>query len=207
MVTSFTIGVIFILRLYAIYQRSNAVVILGVLLLVAELAVKVWAFTDGTSLNLPPGLIGCILVGRTDLRFACTWIAELVFDSVVFFATLLRIFSRHHVRRANGITMLDIIIRDGVLYFGVIFVANLVTVLIFVLAPPDIKAVNASFSTLITSLMVSRLILNLRGVGQPTQQEIQDKYHGVIYTIDDEPTADDDFDTTGRLFALRRALV
>ncbi|KAF4564022.1 hypothetical protein EYR36_003271 [Pleurotus pulmonarius] len=51
----------------------------------------------------------------------------------------------------------------GIIYFAVIFVANLVTVLIFLFAPPDIKAINASFSTLITSLMVSRLMLNLRG--------------------------------------------
>ncbi|PIL27401.1 hypothetical protein GSI_10549 [Ganoderma sinense ZZ0214-1] len=53
--------------------------------------------------------------------------------------------------------------RDGIMYFAVIFVSNLVTVLIFVFAPPDLKVINASFSTLITSLMVSRLMLNLRG--------------------------------------------
>ncbi|KAF4581740.1 hypothetical protein EYR40_002756 [Pleurotus pulmonarius] len=103
--TSLAIGIIFILRLYAIYSGSRTIVVCAGLLLAAELGVKTWAFTDGTSLSLPPGII----------------------------------------------------------YFAVIFVANLVTVLIFLFAPPDIKAINASFSTLITSLMVSRLMLNLRG--------------------------------------------
>ncbi|KAG5728827.1 hypothetical protein E4T56_gene15648, partial [Termitomyces sp. T112] len=160
-VTSFTIGVIFILRLYAIYYRSLTVAVSGGILLAAELAIKIWSFTDGTSLNLPEGLVGCILVGRTHIRFAFTWIAELAFDSIIFFATVYRVFQYNRLRHGTGETLLDRILHDGVLYFAVIFIANLVTVLIFMLAPPDIKAINASFSTLITTLMASRLILNL----------------------------------------------
>ncbi|KAG6908514.1 hypothetical protein DXG01_004366 [Tephrocybe rancida] len=162
-VTSFTIGAI-----------------LGGVCLAAELAIKIWSFTDGTSLDLPEGdqlcilvvvdnkfnlflgLVGCILTGRSSLRFAFTWIAELAFDSIIFFATCYRVWQHHRMQHGSASNILDRILRDGVVYFGVIFVANLVTVLIFMLAPPDIKAVNASFSTLITSLMVSRLILNLR---------------------------------------------
>ncbi|KAG6872449.1 hypothetical protein C0995_009706 [Termitomyces sp. Mi166 len=161
-VTSFTTGVLFILRLYAIYSRSLTVAVLGGIFLAAELGIKIWSFTDGTSLDLPEGLVGCILVGRTQLRFAFTWIVELVFDSYVFFSTVYRVFQHNRLRHGTEETLLDRIFRDGVLYFAVIFVANLVTVLLFMLAPPDIKAINASFSTLITNLMVSRLILNLR---------------------------------------------
>lgn len=162
-VTSFTIGVIFIIRLYAIYSRSVMVAVLGALCLAAELGVKVWSFTDGTSLTLPQGLVGCILVGRDDRRFVFTWIAELAFDSVIFFATLYRVIQHNRMHRGSAASLLHLILRDGVIYFAVIFIANLVTVLMFLLASPDIKAINASFSTLITSLMVSRLILNLRG--------------------------------------------
>ncbi|KAF8885340.1 hypothetical protein BD779DRAFT_1673744 [Infundibulicybe gibba] len=161
-VTAFTIGVIFILRVYAMYGRSQVVLIGGGTLLIAELAVKIWAFTDGTSLDLPSGLVGCILVGRSDRRFAMTWIAELVFDSVVFLATLFRAIALNRLRFGNTHSLIELILRDGIAYFAVISVANLVTVLIFMFAHPDIKAINASFSTLITSLMVSRLILNLR---------------------------------------------
>ncbi|GLB38920.1 hypothetical protein LshimejAT787_0600820 [Lyophyllum shimeji] len=162
-VTSCTIGVVFIIRLYAIYSRSTAVVVVGALCLAGEIGVKIWSFTDGTHLKLPEGLVGCILVGRHDYRFVCTWIVELAFDSVVFFATLYRVIEHNRMRHGTALNLLNLILRDGVMYFGVIFVANLLTVLMFLLAPPDIKAMNASFSTLITSLMVSRLILNLRG--------------------------------------------
>ncbi|KIM38016.1 hypothetical protein M413DRAFT_249734 [Hebeloma cylindrosporum] len=162
-VTAFVIGVVFIMRIYAIYSRRLSVVLFVVCLLAAELAVKIWAFTDGTSLALPEGLVGCILVGKHHKRFVFTWIAELVFDSVVFFLTLWRTVIQNRSLKGNTSSLINLVLRDGVIYFGVIFVANLVTVLLFLFATPNLKAVNASFSTLITSLMVSRLILNLRG--------------------------------------------
>ncbi|KAF8993646.1 hypothetical protein BDQ17DRAFT_130354 [Cyathus striatus] len=147
-ITSFTIGVVFILRIYAIYFRNKIIAGFACVLLATELGVKIWAFTDGTSLVLPPQLVGCILVGRTPLRFSFTWIAELVFDSVMFILTLWRTIIQNHIRRGNAMSLLTLVIRDGVVYFAVIFVANLVTVLMFLLASPDIKAINASFSTL-----------------------------------------------------------
>ncbi|KAF8661197.1 hypothetical protein AX16_001477 [Volvariella volvacea WC 439] len=186
-VTAFAIGVIFIVRLHGIYARSWTVVVGGSVLLAAELAVKIWAFTSGTSLDLPSGFVGCILVGRDDsLRMSATWIAELVFDSAMFLATLYRTVSITNLQQRSIHYLLKLIRRDGVAYFAVIFVANLVTVLMYFvclfdpilllfvlmptvltqLAPPDIKVINASFSTLITSLMVSRLILNLRRAGE-----------------------------------------
>ncbi|KAJ8453480.1 hypothetical protein ONZ45_g19699 [Pleurotus djamor] len=149
--TSLAIGIIFVLRLYAIYGRNRLVVGSAGLLLATQLAVKTWAFTDGTSLELPAPLVGCILVGKSPPgeRFVYTWIAELVFDSVVFFATLARtIYLYRKARHSKATSLIELIMRDGIIYFAVIFVANLVTVLIFILAPPDIKAVNASFSTL-----------------------------------------------------------
>ncbi|KAL4253687.1 hypothetical protein ABKN59_003728 [Abortiporus biennis] len=163
--TAFTIGVIFILRLYAIYSRNRIILITFTILLFAELAVKIYAFTDGVRLDLPPEFDGCILTGRDadGKRIVYTWVAELIFDTSVFFATLYRTVSLYRSSELGpSSNLIRVIMRDGVVYFGVIFVSNLVTVLIFVAAPPDLKVVNASFSTLVTSLMVSRLMLNLR---------------------------------------------
>ncbi|KAL5521018.1 hypothetical protein ACEPAG_8940 [Sanghuangporus baumii] len=200
--TAAAIGVIFILRLYSIYGGSMVILVSFSVLLVAELAVKIWAFTDGTSVNLPPGLVGCVLTGRgnSNDRFVFTWVAELVFDSIVFIATLSRtliIYRRH--RQGAAIPLIKIMMRDGIIYFLVIFIANVVTVVLFITLPPDLKAINASFTTLITSLMVSRLILNLRNqamrpranvMSYPsssqqihTDQEIQTQYRGLTSTV------------------------
>ncbi|EJD07873.1 uncharacterized protein FOMMEDRAFT_138010 [Fomitiporia mediterranea MF3/22] len=186
--TSAAIGVIFTLRLYSIYGGSVFVLISVSILLLAELAVKIWAFTDGTSVNLPPGLVGCILTGRDNSndRFVYTWVAELIFDSIIFLATITRtfiIYCRH--RAGSAIPLIKIMMRDGIIYFLVIFAANVVTVTLFLVIQPDLKAVNASFSTLITSLMVSRLILNLRNqamrpravVSFPSQQHPPEGLH------------------------------
>ncbi|TCD68149.1 hypothetical protein EIP91_011427 [Steccherinum ochraceum] len=163
--TASVIGVIFILRLYSIYSRNTYVLLFFTTLLMVELGVKIWAFTDGTMLTLPPELVGCILVGKSSVgdRFVYTWVAELVFDTAVFLATFYRaVFLYRTAEAGAALGLLRIIMRDGVMYFAAIFASNLVTVLLFVSAPADLKAVNASFSTLITSLMVSRLMLNLR---------------------------------------------
>ncbi|CDO77540.1 hypothetical protein BN946_scf184912.g39 [Trametes cinnabarina] len=163
--TATAVGLIFILRLYSIYSKRNIILYGFGGLLIAELAVKIWAFTDGVMLQLPPGFVGCILTGRSSPgdRIIYTWVAELVFDSAVFFATLYRTITLY--RRTligEALSLITVIMRDGIMYFAAIFVSNLVTVLIFIFAPPDLKVINASFSTLITSLMVSRLMLNLR---------------------------------------------
>ncbi|KAK7683085.1 hypothetical protein QCA50_013758 [Cerrena zonata] len=177
--TAFVIGVIFILRLYSIYSRSVPVLVTFSLLLAAELGTKIWAFTDGTRLILPPQLDGCILVGRSPSgeRMVYTWAAELVFDTLVFFATLYRTI--HLYRNSQGGTaqsLIRVIMRDGILYFAVIFGTNVVTVTMFVAATPDLKVVNASFSTLITSLMVSRLMLNLRRQAARTHEAVPYKF-------------------------------
>ncbi|THH31439.1 hypothetical protein EUX98_g2761 [Antrodiella citrinella] len=53
--TACVIGVIFILRLYSIYAKNVGVLVFFTLMLLGELGTKIWAFTDGTMLQLPPG--------------------------------------------------------------------------------------------------------------------------------------------------------
>lgn len=77
---------------------------------------------------------------------------------------------------------INIFLRDGLLYFLVILIANLLNTLLFFvsflsklilfhhgaftnypqLAVDDLKGIGASFSQLITATMISRLVLNLR---------------------------------------------
>jgi hypothetical protein len=81
-VTCAVIGVIFILRVHAIYGRSTKVTVLTSLALVAELSIKIvsvmailclresnlirfqYAFTDGTRLHLPDGKYNRALYDR-----------------------------------------------------------------------------------------------------------------------------------------------
>ncbi|KAI0777543.1 hypothetical protein BD413DRAFT_490546 [Trametes elegans] len=210
--TATAVGIIFILRLYSIYSKRSIILYGFGGLLVAMLAVKIWAFTDGVMLELPPGFVGCILTGRSAPdrshsgdRIIFTWVAELVFDSAVFFATLYRTITLY--RRTligEALSLITVIMRDGIMYFAAIFVSNLVTVLIFIFATqPDLKVINASFSTLITSLMVSRLMLNLRAEvlrRGPVMRGSSGGYHGRDSVVESYQLASATNDGTGKTF-------
>lgn len=60
--------------------------------------------------------------------------------------------------------LLQLFVRDGALYFLCIFSANLLNVILFLVATEDLKAIGAGFSQIITCVMVSRLVLNLRNL-------------------------------------------
>ncbi|KAF8164768.1 hypothetical protein B0H34DRAFT_793228 [Crassisporium funariophilum] len=127
----------------------------------------------GFAVPLPPGFVGCIFTGSNPL-FPTIWVMPLITDTFIFTLTLWR---THTYFRGSSDTpvwrrrTIQVFIRDGLLYFLVIFMANLVNTLIFFIGEPDLKAVGASFSQLITATMISRLVLNLRSLAHRTEAE------------------------------------
>ncbi|KAF9051461.1 hypothetical protein BJ165DRAFT_889726 [Panaeolus papilionaceus] len=151
---------IMILRVYALYGRSIFVIAPLLLLLSAQIIMSVVGIHTGWAVPLPSGLTGCILDG-TSVIFPSIWVSPLITDSCIFGLTLWRTRS-YILSRSRSTPIMQIFLRDGTLYFFAIFSANFINFLAFILAPSDLKAVGASFSQIITSLMVSRLVLNLR---------------------------------------------
>ncbi|KAJ3980775.1 hypothetical protein F5890DRAFT_1539675 [Lentinula detonsa] len=52
--------------------------------------------------------------------------------------------------------------RDGLMYFGIITLANLGNILVFAFEPEFTKGLLPVFSSIISSVIMSRLMLNLR---------------------------------------------
>ncbi|KAM6504030.1 hypothetical protein JOM56_000973 [Amanita muscaria] len=157
-------GVILIMRVHAIYCRARWILYVTVPVYLAELGVMMWSIPSGIpATNLPPGFVGCFPIPKpgTGLRLTSIYIAALGFDTVVFSLTFMRAFYRRFTKE-KSVTLLRIIVRDGTLYYTVIFVVNLINVFLLALAPPDISAINAPFASMITTVLVSRLVLNLR---------------------------------------------
>ncbi|XP_006459595.1 hypothetical protein AGABI2DRAFT_177475 [Agaricus bisporus var. bisporus H97] len=123
----------------------------------------------GFAVPLPPGLIGCILTDSNTL-FPSLWIASLVTDSFIFLLTIYRTKENigHLITSMmNGGAsdrVVTILLRDGLMYYFLIFLANLMNCLIYFIAEPDLKSIGASFSQLLTCTMISRLVLNLRSL-------------------------------------------
>ncbi|GLB39350.1 hypothetical protein LshimejAT787_0605120 [Lyophyllum shimeji] len=159
---------IMILRVYALYGRSIPILASLLFLWVCQIVISSVGLSSGFALDLPPGFIGCIF-SSTSPTFPSLWVAPLVTDTLIFALTLLR--TRRYVAWSGTNLTLEVFMRDGAMYFLVIFIANLANTLLYFLAPADLKAIGASFSQLITSTMVSRLVLNLRSAATYTSFE------------------------------------
>ncbi|THH06694.1 hypothetical protein EW145_g3908 [Phellinidium pouzarii] len=81
------------------------------------------------------------------VSFAVFWIGQLAFASVIFVMTMSKVWSvrrQYNDSRLGGI--LEVMFRDELHYFLVIFIANLTNVLTYALAPLDDKFINAPFT-------------------------------------------------------------
>ncbi|KAF8802152.1 hypothetical protein BYT27DRAFT_7197232 [Phlegmacium glaucopus] len=154
---------IMILRVYALYGRSKLVAIPLLFLLAAQIVLSGLGINTGFAVPLPPGVVGCILTGTSSL-FALLWVTPLVTDSLIFVLTLWK--TGQYIKKSGRSPTLDIFLRDGAMYFCVIFASNLLNTLIYFLATEDLKAIGASFSQQMTSVMISRIVLNLRSVSE-----------------------------------------
>ncbi|KAG8926518.1 hypothetical protein FRC01_008752 [Tulasnella sp. 417] len=151
---------ILILRTYALYCRDK-LVLLGLLVLFsAEMGVMGYCVSIATYLRLLPPFVGCIPIGRMPMGVAF-YIAPLCTDTVIFVLTVIKTarYLRTNVRTA----LPRIVLRDGVLYFVLIVLINLMNVIVYIVAPVSLMALGASFSQVLTTILISRLQLNLLG--------------------------------------------
>ncbi|KAF8164784.1 hypothetical protein B0H34DRAFT_212451 [Crassisporium funariophilum] len=150
---------IMILRVYAFYGQSRNILCFLMVLWTCQIIISGVGLSTGFAVPFPPMLTGCILTGTSD-TFPMIWAAPAVTDTFIFVLTLWR--TRQLIRQSGKNATLELFLRDGIMYFFVIFMANLGNTLIYYLSPDDTKAVGAAFSQAITAVMVSRLVLNLR---------------------------------------------
>ncbi|GLB39434.1 hypothetical protein LshimejAT787_0605960 [Lyophyllum shimeji] len=170
LVQQVVIGAVLILFTWALFSRSWAVVVIAVITLVVQLVVTGWSLGAVTAVPLPRGFVGCIYAGKrgTGIRIQTAWFMQLVFISVVFG---LMIWRAAKLRKADVKAPLIVIItRDGLKYFGLIFSVNFVNVMNFTLVKdPSLKSLHATFSALLTVIVINRMILSVREeVARPT---------------------------------------
>ncbi|KAH9997753.1 hypothetical protein BJV74DRAFT_768181 [Russula compacta] len=96
-------------------------------------------------------------------------IAPLGFDTIVTFMTVFKAF---YVRRRNGgpsSRLIQTFLREGVFYYLLISIANLIILLIHFARPRQaISAINIPLSVMLSPVLACRLILDLRERGSET---------------------------------------
>ncbi|KAH9916254.1 uncharacterized protein BXZ73DRAFT_105884 [Epithele typhae] len=171
-VTQVIVGLLQVLRLYALYGRNRRIVVS--LLTVIGLscgtswwaATKTWHASDPTASDLSHdprfvGLLGCGLGLTSDQGFyiAIVWATVLVFDVIVFALTAYRVL---RVGKKWHGSLFTLLLRDGALYFGVLAMFHLTNILTCLLAQPAYRGISVTATNVLSTSLIGRLMLNIR---------------------------------------------
>ncbi|KAJ8593213.1 hypothetical protein M405DRAFT_786229 [Rhizopogon salebrosus TDB-379] len=171
---------VLLIRTYAFFNRNNY--LLAVLLCALAGVVGYQLFVDTSEMMLlpfvtPPFTDGpCFpmskphsahLLGEFSSRpFAS--IAPLLFDTIVTAITVWKAFA---IRRRNGgpnSKLIQTFLREGVFYYILISIANLINGIFYLQPRQVISAINIPLSVMMAPLLACRLILDLRERGAET---------------------------------------
>ncbi|KAI6006759.1 hypothetical protein EDC04DRAFT_2611394 [Pisolithus marmoratus] len=128
-------GIVMTLRVYALYVKSRRVLLFLVSVALAAVGVACWAILSPSSAAAPlvptPALrYGCNvpITYEQAKRTAIAWGGQMSCDAIVFILTLWRTLRVGSLGKRN---LLDALIRDGVLYFGLMTGANAANITAF----------------------------------------------------------------------------
>ncbi|KAI5117405.1 hypothetical protein M0805_004627 [Coniferiporia weirii] len=165
------------LRVYALYKRDRRILVSLLLLYTAEVTthcvmlglelnkiVSIAPLRDIFPSDFP--LSGCFPT-NIPAFFTYYWIPSLIFESILFILMTINVV--RHVREQKGPTpLLMQFLRDGTMYYAVIFATLLANVLLYLLANSALAQVAIEWELAAFSIAGCRLILNLRATGRAT---------------------------------------
>ncbi|KAG7448380.1 uncharacterized protein BT62DRAFT_702350 [Guyanagaster necrorhizus] len=163
-IVQIVVAVMLIMRTYALYDRSRKILVIQICVTLTAIGLGAYAVASGkksspdeTPADITP-FIGCStsLTRDSAMRLGTAWCGMLVFDIMVFTLTLHKALK---LQQTGGVSLLTLLLRDGSVYFGVIIASNLANILTFFAL---IRGVVTTFTNVISSTMLSRLMLNIR---------------------------------------------
>jgi len=171
----YVVNLLLLFRTYAIWRKSKIVLVsLSILLalcMMATAGAAIYADVVVQSFPVPGNVRPCVTgFDNTDVLYAI-WVSSIVWDTTITILSLVKVIP---LSRSNviGSRMIDLLIKDGVLYFVVLFFISIGNVIVLELAPPALKITLFTFYRVMLSLLGSRIILNLRGMILKQHDEI-----------------------------------
>lgn len=151
-----------LIRIRALYAQQPKMVLIVASILAAEVAINAWLLTHGEAVQHGPGVHACSMIFDRSLRFApslSAWM-PLIYDTVVIFLTVIKCVGP--IKQKTASRIVRTLLRDGLLYYSVIFAVNFVLAIMIVTTPPGIKNICAQLEQLLTVAMMSRITLSLK---------------------------------------------
>ncbi|KAH8916374.1 hypothetical protein BT69DRAFT_784204 [Atractiella rhizophila] len=153
---------LFAARVLAVWNRRRWIAWFFGTFAIFAFVVQVWSVIPNRALVLPPGSRGCFSARGAKNYIWVYWVPPLLYDTTATIFVTLPLIS--HWRKSQRTRLLTIFARDGVLYFFVIFVCNLVNVIYFSIPTVVNPVLNAPLPLIFTTMMASRIVLHLRSI-------------------------------------------
>ncbi|KAH9031735.1 hypothetical protein EDB84DRAFT_166388 [Lactarius hengduanensis] len=177
------VAVLCSMRVYALYNKNNCILLVLAALAGASIIVGFIAIateSDDVVTRIPPPMIPiCHLsLGLSDEGgsfLSIAWGGLLAFDVAIFVLTLYKA-----VNVGYSAPFIQMLVRDGSLYFVVLLLVNLANVLTLQFAPTLLKNSVTPLTNILSATLISRLMLRLRS------DRIQRGHHslGTVETVD-----------------------
>ncbi|KAJ8501501.1 hypothetical protein ONZ45_g12129 [Pleurotus djamor] len=151
-----------ILRVYAVYHQSRLVLVACLTVWITQLGLMSYILAHSGPVVIPrtPVTYGCILVadlGSLNILFV---VPSIVFDTTIFVMLMVALVKKARDHPLS--MMLQIILRDGILYFVVVFMLNSAWTGTGLGLSMDLKNILSFPCTAMTNVLIGRLTLNLR---------------------------------------------
>ncbi|EIW60023.1 uncharacterized protein TRAVEDRAFT_70524 [Trametes versicolor FP-101664 SS1] len=162
------VAVMLMIRTYALYDRSRRIL---VILIVTHLAGAIMCLVAivtnigpvNTLTPLPFRFTGCdlSLTNNQAIHLALAWGAMLWFDTTIFILTLVQALRMRHMFPGR---LLEIMFRDGTVYYGFMVAANVSNISTFLItrSGSPLKGLDTTLTNVLSTTLASRIILNLR---------------------------------------------
>ncbi|KAI0742661.1 hypothetical protein C8Q80DRAFT_1273283 [Daedaleopsis nitida] len=175
------------LRTYALYNRNRKILAFLIALNCMGGGISLWVIVGGRSANRPEAhplttRDGCDLTLSKEEGYslAIAWSSIMVFDAVVFVLTLIKALQMGRVWKGG---YFRIMLRDGAIYFGILFVCYLSNILAYALAQPVHKGASTSITNVTSTTLITRLMLNIRdpSIHERPRRLVGDDQHSTEY--------------------------
>ncbi|KAH8810473.1 hypothetical protein DL96DRAFT_1627287 [Flagelloscypha sp. PMI_526] len=161
------VAIVLAYRLYAIWNCDKRILTIICILVASGAAIAGWSIASSPDAD-EDSEGGCPQPGlskQVAVRRAIPWECMFVYDLIVFLLTVVK--SYQGMNKSGGVGMksqmplLNVMVRDGTLYFLAITLANAANVGSFYLGSSRMRGSLSTFASSISVSLASRIILNL----------------------------------------------
>lgn len=176
---------VLLIRTYAFFNRNNYLLVVLVCALSGVVAYQLYVDTSQMILLefLYPPYGPCFPASKPhSAHLLGFFIAPLLFDTIV---TAMTVWKAFHIRVRNSgpsSKLIQTFLREGVFYYILISIANLINGIFYLQPRQAISALNIPLSVMMAPLLACRLILDLRERGAETVSHSEGTGIGVFAT-------------------------